>query len=90
VVEVSELDDVMTVDEVMRLWPGTIAVFIRYRLHCVGCAIGRLHTVEEACRAHGLDRQTFMADLQQSLRERPRSAQAQMEAGLPSAIISNL
>ena len=26
-----------TVGEIMRRWPGTIAVFLRHRMACVGC-----------------------------------------------------
>jgi hybrid cluster-associated redox disulfide protein len=29
----------MVVDEIMRKWPATVAVVLRYRMHCVGCPI---------------------------------------------------
>jgi len=43
------------VDEVMRTRPETIHVFFKYRMGCVGCPIATFHTVEDACREHGVD-----------------------------------
>lgn len=54
----------MTVDEVMRRWPATIRAFLDSRMHCVGCPIATFHTVDDACREHGVDRSTFLAMLQ--------------------------
>lgn len=54
------------VDEVMRRWPATIRVFLRHRMHCVGCPIACFHTVEEACREHGLETRIVLADLEKA------------------------
>jgi hybrid cluster-associated redox disulfide protein len=43
------------VDDVMRRWPSTIGVFLEFRMGCIGCPIGAFHSVDEACRAHGID-----------------------------------
>ena len=51
------------VDEVMRRWPATIRAFLDHRMHCVGCPIGCFHTVEEACREHGVELPVFLAAL---------------------------
>jgi hybrid cluster-associated redox disulfide protein len=51
------------VDDVMREWPTTIRVFLNYRLRCVGCPIACFHSVDDACREHGVDRARFLADL---------------------------
>ncbi|BBF91580.1 DUF1858 domain-containing protein [Blastochloris tepida] len=42
------------VADVMGRAPATIRVFLDHRMHCVGCPIARFHSVEEACREHGL------------------------------------
>ncbi|KAA5595982.1 DUF1858 domain-containing protein [Blastochloris sulfoviridis] len=39
---------------VMDRAPATIRVFLDHRMQCVGCPIARFHSVEEACREHGL------------------------------------
>jgi hybrid cluster-associated redox disulfide protein len=51
------------VDDVMREWPTTIRVFLDYGLRCVGCPIACFHSVDDACREHGVDRARFLADL---------------------------
>ena len=55
------------VDSIMRRWPGTIRVFLNHRMKCVGCPIGRLHTVEDACTAHGLALATVLRDLNRAV-----------------------
>ncbi|MFA6156325.1 DUF1858 domain-containing protein [Mesorhizobium sp.] len=58
----------MMVDEIMRKWPATVAVVLRYRMLCVGCPIGTFHTVAEACRAHQVDEDLFIPDLESAVR----------------------
>ena len=57
------LDETLSVDRVMSTWPAAIPVFLRWRLHCIGCPAAHFHTVEDACDAHGADLQAFLADL---------------------------
>jgi hybrid cluster-associated redox disulfide protein len=52
------LDDL--VDDVMSRSPRTIRAFLAFRMHCVGCPIACFHTVADACREHGVDRDAFM------------------------------
>lgn len=66
------LDATMTVDMVMRRWPGTIRVMIRHRILCVGCPFGIFHTLEEASALHRIDRQALMADLMAAMPEEVR------------------
>ena len=53
-----EFDD--PVDDIMRQWPQTIRVFLDFGMRCVGCPIGSFHTIEDSCRAHGVDLDIFM------------------------------
>lgn len=53
----------MTVDEVMRLWPATIRVFLDFRTNCVGCPFARFHTVLDACREHRAVPEDFLSAL---------------------------
>lgn len=59
----NSIDPDMPVDEIMRRWPATIRVMIRYRMLCVGCPIAIFHTVADACAAHGVDVDAFCAEL---------------------------
>jgi hybrid cluster-associated redox disulfide protein len=55
------LDD--PVDEVMSRSPQTIRVFLEFGMRCVGCPIACFHTVDDACREHGVDREAFLRAL---------------------------
>jgi hybrid cluster-associated redox disulfide protein len=48
------------VDDVMRHKPSTIRVFLDFKMRCVGCPIACFHTVDDACREHGVDRERFL------------------------------
>lgn len=43
------------VDDVMRGRPETIRVFLQFGMGCVGCPIASFHTLDDACREHGVD-----------------------------------
>jgi hybrid cluster-associated redox disulfide protein len=51
------------VDDIMQTAPHTIRVFLAFRMACVGCPIATFHTVDDACREHGIDREKFLAAL---------------------------
>ena len=58
-----DINSCQSVDDVMRRWPATISVFLRYRMACVGCAIGPFHTIEEVSAEYGLVASTFIGEL---------------------------
>jgi hybrid cluster-associated redox disulfide protein len=80
----------MTVDEVMRRWHSTIRVFMDFNMHCVGCPIATFHSVEEACREHGIDLVTFLRRLQAAVRTSQISGLAVAEYDSPSARANSL
>jgi hybrid cluster-associated redox disulfide protein len=55
------------VDTVMQGRPATIRVFLDFKLGCVGCPIACFHTVEDACREHGIGSGDFLAALRASV-----------------------
>lgn len=57
------------VDNVMRGAPETIGVFLKFRMGCVGCPIACFHTVHDACREHGVDREAFLDALRSVVSE---------------------
>ncbi len=62
-VPLSLADQHLAVDTVMTRWPATIRVLLDRRMHCVGCPVGGLHSVEEAAVAHRLPLAELMAEL---------------------------
>jgi len=62
-----EFDDL--VDDVMSGAPETIRVFLQFRMGCVGCPIACFHSVDDACREHGVDRNAFLNALRSVVAE---------------------
>lgn len=58
--EAQQIGPDMQVETVLRQWPATLRVFLDRRMLCVGCPIGRFHTLSEACHLHGLDEEEFL------------------------------
>jgi hybrid cluster-associated redox disulfide protein len=46
--------EVRSVSDIMTECPATIAVFLSSGMGCVGCPIGRFHTLADAAMEHGL------------------------------------
>jgi hybrid cluster-associated redox disulfide protein len=61
------IDSYLLVDDVMSRWPATIRVFLDFRMSCVGCPIASFHSVDEACREHGVECDDFMAALRNAI-----------------------
>lgn len=55
------------VDDVMSRFPATIRVFLEFKLGCIGCPIASFHSVEDACREHGIDAGRFLAALRSAV-----------------------
>ena len=49
------IDKNMIISEVLEMDRGTIPIFFKNGLHCLGCAMASGETIEEACAVHGLD-----------------------------------
>ena len=62
------IDSYLLVDDVMACWPATIRVFLDFKLGCVGCPIASFHSIDDACREHGIDPASFMAALRGAVR----------------------
>jgi hybrid cluster-associated redox disulfide protein len=62
----------MSVDEIMRKWPATVPVMLKYQMLCVGCPVGVCHNVHDACRAHGVNEAEFLAELRRAIRAAER------------------
>lgn len=61
-------NDDMTMDAIMRQWPGTIRVMLGHGLICIGCPIASFHTVSDAAREHRLDEDVLLRDLMTAMK----------------------
>jgi hybrid cluster-associated redox disulfide protein len=54
------------IDEVLASHPQAAEVFVRHRMLCVGCEIGRFHTLRESALFYSLDPVELIEDLKSS------------------------
>lgn len=57
----------MNIGDVVQRYPNTIEVFFRHGLGCVGCAVARFENIAQGAMAHGIELDTLIKDLNQSL-----------------------
>ncbi|MFO7697290.1 MAG: DUF1858 domain-containing protein [Anaerolineae bacterium] len=53
----------MTIQQIVGDNPDTVRVFFKHGLMCVGCAAARFESLEQGARAHGIDVDALVADL---------------------------
>ena len=57
----------MPIGAVVREYPSTINVFLRHGLGCVGCAVARFENIRTGAQVHGINVDTLIKDLNQSV-----------------------
>ena len=45
----------MIVGDIVEKYPQLVPVMMNVGLHCIGCGVSQLETLEEACMTHGID-----------------------------------
>lgn len=53
----------MIISDVLNMDRGTVPIFFKNGLHCLGCVMASGETIEEACLVHGLDCDTLIDQL---------------------------
>ncbi|HUT16164.1 MAG TPA: DUF1858 domain-containing protein [Anaerolineae bacterium] len=59
----------MTIGQVVEKHPETVSVFMKHGLGCVGCAIARFENIAQGARAHGIDVDVLIDDLNEEVGE---------------------
>jgi len=45
----------MTFTEILELKPESVETLLEAGMHCIGCPMAQMETLEEGCVAHGID-----------------------------------
>jgi hybrid cluster-associated redox disulfide protein len=53
----------MIISEVLNMDRGTVPIFFKNGLHCLGCVMASGETIEEACQVHGIDCDNLIDEL---------------------------
>lgn len=57
----------MNVAEVLQDYEALVPVFYQHGLFCLGCAMSHGETIEQACETHGLDCDSLVKALNESI-----------------------
>jgi len=63
-----KIDKDMTFGDIMRKFPKSVQIMLKYGLHCVGWHVSPVETLGEGAKAHGFD-DTKLNQLLQELNE---------------------
>ncbi|GAV25099.1 disulfide oxidoreductase [Carboxydothermus islandicus] len=63
----------MTITEVVTKYPKTIPVFYKHGMGCLGCAAAQFENIEQGARAHGINIDELIADLNKVVAEQAQS-----------------
>jgi hybrid cluster-associated redox disulfide protein len=53
----------MAIGEIVQKYPQTVPVFLKHGLMCFGCAVARFENLEQGARAHGINPELLLKDL---------------------------
>ena len=57
----------MSIDDVVKTYPETVAIFERHGLGCVGCQAALFENIEQGAEIHGIDVNTLVEDLNRAV-----------------------
>ncbi len=60
----------MSMQEIFEKFPETVEVFHFHGLHCIGCFAAAYETLEEGAKAHGMDLEKLMDDLNAAVKKK--------------------
>lgn len=61
--QANEITSESVIEWVLTTYPGTVSVFLDWRMQCVGCPIARFESIADACRIHQRPMGPFLTDL---------------------------
>ncbi len=60
----------MSIGQIVEQYPETVPVFLKHGLMCFGCAVARFENVEQGARAHGIEVEALVKDLNEAISEK--------------------
>jgi hybrid cluster-associated redox disulfide protein len=57
----------MAIGEIVQKYPQTVPVFLKHGLMCFGCAVARFENLDQGARAHGINVDAILKDLNEAV-----------------------
>jgi len=64
----SKIKKTMTIDAVLNMDENLATVLMGFGLHCFGCPMSRMETLEEAAMVHGVDVDIMVEKLNEAIK----------------------
>ena len=64
-----EITKTTTIGEVLKLNPNVANILLGFGLHCFGCPMSQMETLEEAAMVHGTDVDLMVAEINKFLND---------------------
>ncbi|OPY69454.1 MAG: hypothetical protein A4E57_01141 [Syntrophorhabdaceae bacterium PtaU1.Bin034] len=64
----------MSIEEVVKRHPETVATFERYGLGCLGCQAALFESIEQGAEVHGIDVDGLINDLNKEIKQKAADA----------------
>ena len=49
----------ITIGDIVTKYPGTVEVMLNHGLHCIGCHVNPMETIEQGALSHGMNKKEF-------------------------------
>lgn len=59
----------MTIDDVLKIDENLATILMGFGLHCFGCPMSRMESLEEAAMVHGVDVDVMLEKLNEALKK---------------------
>ena len=60
----------MTFDYILQRHPELAEVFMEEGMHCIGCPMSASESIEDGCKAHGLEPEKIIKKLEKKLKKK--------------------
>lgn len=57
----------MTIGEIVNKYPGAAKIMMKHGMHCCGCHIAGMETLEEGAAGHGIDLKKLLKDINEEV-----------------------
>lgn len=63
--------------DVVQKHPQAVKIFFEHGLHCVGCGMALMETIEAGCAAHGIDAELVVKRINEEIAKEGEKKQAE-------------
>ncbi len=60
----------MIISDVLRMDKGTVPIFLKSGMHCLGCPSASGESIKDACMVHGIDADKLVDELNEYLEKK--------------------